>query len=340
VSTVSRELETVALAIAELRGARNPAGRVAAASRAVGALQGLTDADRGVLAEALVAHGAPAAGRLLAQRTGGGLPPEASARLAEELLGLGPVQAAQLTDRLEAVATAASPAAAAAAMAADADAAPARAAATSTPPDPQATAGPPPVPRAARWAAAAAGTAGRAGPSAGPASSGTSSLHSTSGTVGVARGTGQRRTSRSRPDAEVEGQALVEQLVGEPSSRARRQAVTAAGATPTVDVDTLLEVLAGIPEGWQRRVALRRVLHTVPVVDHARSHELLGLFPRPMDRFATAALLQRCGPAPVPALAAALEPGAARRLEARAARTARAAADGTASQEETTCGST
>jgi len=71
---------------------------------------------------------------------------------------------------------------------------------------------------------------------------------------------------------------LAEQLTQEPNPRARRHALVAAGVDRPIDVDSLVEVLAGIPDGWQRRVALRRVVTVAPVAVGARGHELLQLF--------------------------------------------------------------
>lgn len=304
--TVSRQLEVVASAIAELRGARGPAGRVDAVRRASGALQGLTDSDRQLVAEGLLAHGAPAAGRLLAQRADGRLPPDDVVAVAQDLLALAPVQVAQLADQLQEEVAAGPAAARTATEPAAGDATPSREAATSAPTGTRTADGPPPVPATARRAAGRVPTSRRSGPTT-----------ASSSPAPAGRGS----SSRSAPDPD--GWVLAQQLAREPSLRARRQALAADGALRPLDLDTLLEVLAGIPDGWQRRVALRRVLTVAPVAVGARGHELLQLFIAPGDRFAVAALLVRCGLAPVAALTASLEPRAARRLEARAARAAR-----------------
>ncbi len=338
---MSSELETAAGAISELRKARDPAGRVAAVSRAVNALQGLREADRESLVEALLAHGAPEAGRLLTQRPDGVLSAEDVTLVAQDLLGLGPDQAARLADRLEAAMTVGPTLAGAASGRHTSEGDPTPSGAAAPPSGPDTASGPPPVPAAARWGAAGASRPAGSGPTAGSVSPAVSARRASPGSVGpAARQAGEGRENRVGAASDPVGEALVEQLVREPRPRARRHAVAATSGVRPLAVDTLLEVLAGIPEGWQRRVALRRVLGTVPVVLDARAHELLDLFPGPVDRFTAAALLVRCGLAPAEGLTGRLEPGHASRLDARAARAARSATDNDVLKEEFSCGST
>lgn len=320
----SRPLAVVAGAITELRGARDPAARVEAVRTAAGALQELTNADRQVLAQELLAHGAPAAGRLLADRADGRLPADDVVAVAQDLLALAPVQVAQLADQLEEAVASGPAAALTATEPAAGNATPSRDAATSASTGPGTADGPPPVPAAARRSAGRRPTSHRSGPTAASRSATSTAHRAASTSVGrPTRGApeDQRPSSRSVPDPD--GWARAQQLAREPSPRARRQTLAADDAFEPLDVDTLLQVLAEIPDGWQRRVALRRVLTVAPVDVGARGHELLELFSAPGDRFAVAALLLRCGLASVAALTASLEPRAARRLEARAARAAR-----------------
>ena len=276
-------------------------------------MQELEDADRTALAQELLAHGAPAAGRLLADRADGRLTGDDVVAVTQDLLALAPVEAEQLADRLYG-----------------------HAAAGSLTPT-----APPPVPAAARQPVTGVDAPRRSG----PVVSSASPVPAERGAATVpARGATARspvsRESASRHPADAGARALAEQLAREPRLRARRQALAAGGAGGPLDVDTLLEMLADVPDGWQRRAALRRVLTVAPVAVGARGHELLQPFTAPGDRFAVAALLVRCGLASVTAVTPSLEPTASRRLEARAARAARRPPHGTETTEESRCAST
>ena len=84
-----------------------------------------------------------------------------------------------------------------------------------------------------------------------------------------------------------------------------------------LDHEQLVDVLQTVPDGWQRRTVLRRLL-TARRIDATRdASDVVTAFARRSDRFAAAASLTRSGIADVVPLLAHLDPADARRLRRR-----------------------
>jgi hypothetical protein len=84
-----------------------------------------------------------------------------------------------------------------------------------------------------------------------------------------------------------------------------------------LDHRQLVEVLQAVPDGWQRRTALRKLLTARRIHPIDDASEVVAAFGRRSDRFAAAASLTRSGLADVVPLLAHLDPADARRLRRR-----------------------
>lgn len=111
---------------------------------------------------------------------------------------------------------------------------------------------------------------------------------------------------------------LVESLREATNGRERLRYLDAAPAI--VDGDHLLRLLQAVPDGWQRRTVLRKLLSDGRVHDVTDPRSAVTAFDRAGDRFAAAALLVRSGVSDVEAVLPALTPRDAARLQRRAQR--------------------
>ncbi len=84
-----------------------------------------------------------------------------------------------------------------------------------------------------------------------------------------------------------------------------------------LDHRQLIQVLQAVPDGWQRRTVLRRLLATHRIEPLNNASDVVAAFTRRGDRFAAAASLTRSGIADVVPLLAHLDPADARRLRRR-----------------------
>lgn len=125
-----------------------------------------------------------------------------------------------------------------------------------------------------------------------------------------------------RPHApSVEPASLAASLVAAPNGleRLRRLRDT---ETDSLGLDDVIATVWAAPEGWQRRMLLRRLLRAEQHLDAASTAQLLGAFPGRSERFAAAAHLLRLGVADASMLVDHLDARDVPRLQVRARRTA------------------
>jgi hypothetical protein len=298
------QVRVLAAALTRLRTASDPTSRVQAVRTATRAVQGLAAEDRQLLVERLLAHGAPVAASAVARHLDDAeVPPVAQTAIAQDLLGLAPIEVARIAEELGEVSPAA-PAGAGTAPdpswppptvpspSAGADAvAPARPAA----PEPVRPPTPPPLPRSRSTPRPRTPVLARA-PQPAP----------------TARAPASRPVGRSDGDR---WSRLAAELADAGDVRARRD-VVAALSTP-VPSDRLAPLLERVPAGWQRRMVLRRLL-TGPGIDGVVPVGTLRVFDRDGDRSAAAALLVRAGLVEVEDLVDTLDGRSLARLRRRA----------------------
>lgn len=325
------QVRVLAGALNQLRSASTPTARVQAVRTATRAVQGLAVEDRQVLLERLLAHGAPvAAGAVSRHLEDVEVPPAAQTAIAQDLLGLAPVEAARIAEELLAASPTASarvsePAWAPPSSPPDPDlpppvadpvtrgasvSTPASDAARSTSSDPGGPATPPPLPRSTAsrtWSPATRSPATRSPlrhRSPVPARQGSGPAPSRVPT---------RRPARSLdPDRWSD---LATALADAPDARARRDLL--ALIEVPLPGDRLPSLLAAVPPGWQQRMVLRHLL-VGPGIDGLVPGAVLEVLERDGDRFAVAARLARAGLAEVDTLAVALPDRLASRLRRRA----------------------
>lgn len=301
--TISPDLEAVAAALTRLRSATGAVARVQAVRAAARATQGLSSTDRQVLARGLIEHGAPAAGDLIVRSTGAGVPQEQLVSIAQGLLALDPGDAERLAAELRDPRLRGRVAAEPVGVAHDASA----------------RSAPPPIPAIARSTPR---------PSASPP-------------VRAARPSdpSEDRAAGSHPEAAVDADEPRPAVRSPAAARSRLSDAlrTASGARSRFalleDLDTVcgtvgssgaVVLLEAVPDGWQRRTVLRRLLDaTAGGALAAEASALVTSFARPSDRFAAASLLQRHGSAEVERLEHLLGDRDAARLRSRATDRAR-----------------
>lgn len=315
------QLETVAGLLGRAWGAQRPVDRAQAASEAARAVGRLSDVERRALVQGLVEQGAPGAAQRIAQRSGGMFPAEEAGDVARTLLaldrdGLGRV-AGQLGDPAQRRRLV-------------------EGAALSLAPPPSTTPAPLPPPTGARPVPAAAE------PAAAPASAASSAADptpTTSGSSAAERSTmlprtplTDRRTARvgmvadsvrpapvpvirpTRRDAHPLAVALAEARTAPERWQVLDQQPH--GAAPLQE-QALDEVLTAVPDGWQRRTLLRRLLSAGRVGEPEDPVLLLGRWARRGDRAAAAAMLVRAGAVQLAAAAPALDARDVERLARR-----------------------
>ncbi len=274
----SDQLRVLAGSLTQLRAATDPTSRVQAVRSATRAVQGLTGEDRQLLVERLLAHGAPVAASAVSRHLDEvEVPPAAQTAIAQDLLGLAPVEVARVAEELlDAMTSEPAPAAPAPdptwpppAVAPARSAAPVAAPASPEPAEPPT---PPPLPRRS--------------PAPRPR---TRVLAGATPAIPVARASGPRAGSRPAADRWTR---LAAELAAAGDVRARRDLL--AGVSPVVPADLLALLLGSVPDGWQRRMALRHLV-AGPGIDGVVPAGTLATFGRDTDRFAAAALLVRAG---------------------------------------------
>lgn len=294
------QVQVLAGALTQLRSATAPAARVQAVRTATRAVQGLAAEDRQVLVERLLSHGAPvAAGAVSRHLDDVEVPAGAQTEIAQDLLGLAPVEVARIAEELLAAASVAAPPT------------------VQTPVDPT---WPPPT-RPTTTASRPATGSGSPAPT--PSTARADGGEAAAGSAEPPAPPPLPRTTRTRPSmapglrSPVLRQAdparrdapqllrravtgsrtdrwarLAAELEAAGRGRARRDLLAAVpGAVPA---DRLPELLAAVPAGWQRRMALRHLV-TGPGIDGGVPLAVLDTFSRDGDRFAAAALLVRAG---------------------------------------------
>lgn len=328
------QLETVAGLLGRAWGAQRPVDRARAASEAARAVGRLSDVERRALVQGLVEQGAPGAAQRIAQRSGGVVAAEEAGDVARTLLGLDqdglgrvagqlgdPAQRQRLVE-VAALSLAPPPATAPAPLPPPSGARPATA-----PVAAPFVAHPEPAPAEPAPAPASA-----------PSTTGTQPTPVTSGSA-AERGTTLPRTPMTgRRTAQV---GIVADSVrtapvpvvrptrrdADPLAVALAQARTAPerwqvldqqpdGAGPLAEV-ALDEVLLAVPDGWQRRTLLRRLLAAGRVGEPDDPAQLLGRWSRRGDRAAAAAMLVRAGAVQLAAAAPALDARDVERLARR-----------------------
>lgn len=327
------QLETVAGLLGRAWGAQRPVDRARAASEAARAVGRLSDVQRRALVQGLVEQGAPGAAQRIAQRSGGVVPAEEAGDVARTLLaldrdGLGRV-AGQLHDPAQrqrlveaaALSLAPPPSSAPAPLPPPVAARPAVAGTPHPEPAPPAE---PATPPAVQSVGSETGPTPVTAPS--PAAERMTSLPRTPFTgrrtprVGVvADPVPAAPVPMARPtrrDAHPLAVALAEAR----TAPERWQVLEAQpqGTGPLED-EALDEVLTAVPDGWQRRTLLRRLLAAGWVGEPDDPVRLVGRWARRGDRVAAAAMLVRAGAVPLDAAARALDPRDAERLARRQA---------------------
>ncbi|MFU8839363.1 MAG: hypothetical protein ACNA8R_01420 [Nitriliruptoraceae bacterium] len=296
----SDQLRVLAGALTQLRAASEPSSRVQAVRTATRAVQGLTGQDRQLLVERLLAHGAPVAASTVARHLEDlEVPPAAQTAIAQDLLGLAPAEVARVAEELL-------------------DASSPQPAPAPSPPDP---ARPPPTttgrPDRAPSAVRSPVAEDPAGPPAPPVPR--SSPRPRPRTRVLARATpATPEASAARPAARAPADRwmrLAAEVAAAGDVRARRDVL--AGVSGPVPADRLAALLASVPDGWQRRMALRHLL-TGPGIAGTIPPPALAVFDRDGDRFAAAALLLRAGLLPPDGLDAVLPAAQVARLRRRA----------------------
>ncbi len=317
------QLETVAGLLGRAWGAQRPVDRARAASEAARAVSRLSDVERRALVQGLVEQGAPGAAQRIAQRSGGAVAAEEAGDVARTLLALDPDGLGRLAGQLG------DPAQRQRLV---------EVAALNLAPPPSSTPAPLPPPSAARPVTSPVTASAVAHPEPAPAAPAPAPAPMSESSAAV-RGTTLPRTPMTGPRTARVGVAADAARTApvpvvrptrrdaDPLAVALAQARTAPERWQVLDQQppeagrleaaALDEVLLAVPDGWQRRTLLRRLLAAGRVGEPGDPVQLLGRWSRRGDRVAAAAMLVRAGAVPLAAAAPALDGRDVERLALR-----------------------
>ncbi len=327
--SAGRGLDEVVDLLGRWGGAAGPADRLQVVTEAARVLGDLPSTDSRVLARQLFQHGAPNAAQKIAQQTGGAVSADQLNDAAYALLSVD-------RDELDGLARELRDPEERRRIVEAAGVALRDAAGTAPPPAPEGRLAIPPPP----GAQPPDGTDPRpdgaeAGGDTGPDDAGSGDA-GPGGTDADAGGDGVRPVAAS-PSPTVAGSSASSQAAAPTRSSSRT------GVTPTsrfvddlaaasggrerlalldeyhlrLDHRQLIQVLQAVPDGWQRRTVLRRLLAARRIEPLDDASDVVTAFARRGDRFAVAATLTRSGIADVVPLLAHLDPADARRLRRR-----------------------
>lgn len=341
----SPELDSIADLLRRWQRVDGPMERVRVVSDAADALRGLSTLDARTLAQGLWEHGAGPAAQQVADRTGREIAPEELSEVASAVLSLDPAEVDRLASELR------DPEERRRLLVQSGVAAEeATRHVASAPPSGQQRIDAPPPPGAGTAASSTAGTDADTPPppDAEPDASSTATARASRTTPAeerhgaeveppaqAARG---GRTSSEQPREGSEAGSPTPAPPSAATARARRRAAGKPGwqlAAQLQDApngrerlrlldedDTVvhgpasLRILDSVPDGWQRRTVLRRLVAGDRVRDLPAA-EVVASFARRGDRFAAAALLVRTGTCHLDVVLPALDPGDAARLRRR-----------------------
>jgi hypothetical protein len=318
----SPELDTIADLLRRWQGVDGPMERVRVVSDAADALRGLSTLDARTLAQGLWEHGAGPAAQQVADRAGTSVAPEELSEVASAVLSLDRDEVDRLATELRdpqqrqrllvasGIATEEAARHVASAPPSDQDR-------IDAPPPPGEASTTQPVPGADTDAPLHRDT-GRDGPPARDAPPGEPPTDGRDGAEAEAPAPTPPSAATTRAARRATGKPgwhLAAQLQDAPNGRERLRLLD--------EVETVLHgaaalrILDAVPDGWQRRTILRKLV-TADRVRDLLATDVVDRFARNGDRFAAAALLVRTGTCDLDDVLPALDPSDAARLRRRA----------------------
>lgn len=310
-----RGLDEVVGLLGRWSGASGPADRLQVVTEAARVLRDLPSTDGRVLARQLFEHGAPDAAQKIAQQTGGAVSADQLNDAAYALLSVDQRELDDLAQELrdpEERRRIVEAAGVGLREATD----------TAPPPEPEGRLAIPPPPGAQTpvddadgpvdGGGGAAADDGGAPPEGGlpRPDTGLDPAPSSEPAAGTAAPVTLRRRTGATPVSR-----LLDALSG--AANARERLALLDEHRMDLDHGHLVDVLQAVPDGWQRRTVLRRLLTARRIDPIDDASDVVTAFARRSDRFAAAASLTRSGIADVVPLLAHLDPSDACRLRRR-----------------------
>ncbi len=319
-------LDTFAELLTRWRDASRPSERFAVVTQAASDLRGLSATDTRALAQGLLEHGAPLAAAQVARQAGHDASAEELTDVAQALLALDPGELGRFAEELHDPDTRERLVEQAAAWAAEGEG--------SEVDGPGGEAALPPPDVAARHDAAP--------PASTPELDEPPAVHEPAPADGEAHpltaevdavppaddagavetdpspllGTAATATQRREPPVDV---TSLGQAIGTARTPRERWQVVDEAAAPEIDGAALRHLLDVVPDGWQRRTLLRRLLDARRIAAVEDPAAVVDAFARAGDRFAAAAGLVAAGLATPAQVSDLLRERDARRLQQRAA---------------------
>jgi len=334
-------LDEVVELLGRWRGASGPAARLQTVTEAARVLRDLPSTDSRVLARQLFEHGAPDAAQKIAQQTGGAVSADQLNDAAYALLSVDQRELDGLAGELRDPEQRRR-------IVEDAGVALRAATDTAPPPEPEGRLEMPPPPgaQAPRVGTAVSDTDGAVSGPDGSAPSGddgaiavdeggdapdalagdaraaggtaaSAAMELTDGASGpsLRRSDGAAPVTPRRRTDTTPVSRFVEALSG--AANVRERLALLDEHPMDLDHDQLVDVLQAVPDGWQRRTVLRKLLTAGRIDPLVDASDVVTAFARRSDRFAVAASLTRSGIADVVPLLAHVDPSDARRLRLR-----------------------
>ena len=302
-----RGLDEVVGLLGRWSGASGPADRLQVVTEAARVLRDLPSTDGRVLARPLFEHGAPDAAQKIAQQTGGAVSADQLNDAAYALLSVDQRELDSLAQELRDPEERRRVVEAAGVALREATA-------TAPPPEPEGRLAIPPPPGAQASGDDVDGPDTGAPPPVDGGTRADTEPDPASSSGPAARSAATMVTPRRRPGATPVSR-FVDALSG--AANARERLALLAEHRMDLDHEQLIDVLQAVPDGWQRRTVLRRLLTARRIDPIDDASDVVTAFARRSDRFAAAASLTRSGIADVVPLLAHLDPADARRLRRR-----------------------